>query len=83
MVALTTGGYKLGETTLTAYSFEHRPLTEACFRCGSASSARHGSSRDGTLNLVDPWFVVSKPASNTAFAKLIRLGSMPPMKWAF
>jgi hypothetical protein len=70
MVALTTGGYKLGETSLTAYSFEQSPAYRGiAFGVDQRPLRATGFKADGTLNLVDPVTIVSNPARNTAFAK--------------
>lgn len=70
MVALTSGGYKLGETTLTAYSFEQSPAYRGiAFGVDQRPLRATGFKADGTLNLVDPVTIVSNPAKNTAYAK--------------
>jgi hypothetical protein len=71
MVALTEGGYKLGETSLTAYSFE----TSAAYR-GLAFGVDQrplratGFNEDGTLALVDPVTIVANASKGTAYAKV-------------
>jgi hypothetical protein len=70
MIALTNGGYKLGETTLTAYSFETSPAYRGiAFGVDQRPLRATGFNEDGTLALVDPVIVVSNPAKNTAYAK--------------
>lgn len=69
MTALTTGGYKLGETTLTAYSFEQSPAYRGiAFGVDQRPLRATGFNEDGTLALVDPVTIVSNPARNTAYA---------------
>lgn len=70
MIALTTGGYKLGETSLTAYSFESSPAYRGLeFGVDQRPLRATGFNADGTLALVDPVTVISNPARHTAYAK--------------
>jgi hypothetical protein len=70
MVALTTGGYKLGEQTLTAYSFEQSPAYRGiAFGVDQRPLRATGFNADGTLALVDPVVIVANPARGVAFAK--------------
>jgi len=70
MIALTTGGYKLGETALTAYGFEQSPAYRGiAFGVDQRPLRATGFNVDGTLALVNPVTVVSNPAKNTAYAK--------------
>lgn len=70
MVALTGGGYKLGETTLTAYSFEQSPAYRGiAFGVDQRPLRATGFNPDGSLALVNPVTIVSNPARHTAFAK--------------
>jgi hypothetical protein len=70
MIALTTGGYKLGETTLTAYSFEQSPAYRGiAFGVDQRPLRATGFNADGTLALVDPVTIVSNSCRNTAYAK--------------
>jgi hypothetical protein len=70
MVALTTGGYKLGEQTLTAYSFEQSPAYRGiAFGVDQRPLRATGFHADGTLALVDPVLIVANPAKGVAFAK--------------
>lgn len=70
MVALTTGGYKLGEVSLTAYSFEQSPAYRGiAFGVDQRPLRATGFNADGTLALVDPVTIVSNPVKNTAYAK--------------
>jgi len=69
MIALTTGGYKLGETSLTAYSFEQSPAYRGiAFGVDQRPLRATGFNPDGTLALVDPVTIVSNPARGTAYA---------------
>ena len=70
MIALTSGGYKLGEQTLTAYSFETSPAYRGiAFGVDQRPLRATGFNVDGSLALVNPVTVVSNPAKNTAYAK--------------
>jgi hypothetical protein len=70
MCCLTEGGYKLGETSLTAFSFESSPAYRGlAFGVDQRPLRATGFNPDGTLALVDPVTVVSNPAKNTAYAK--------------
>jgi len=70
MVALTTGGYKLGETTLTAYSFEQSPAYRGiAFGVDQRPLRASGFKQDGTLDLIDPVTIVHNVAKGTAYAK--------------
>jgi hypothetical protein len=69
MVALTTGGYKLGETTLTAYSFEQSPAYRGlAFGVDQRPLRSTGFDANGELVLVNPITIVSNPVKNTAYA---------------
>jgi len=71
MIALTTGQYKMGETSLTAYSFEQSPAYRGiAFGVDQRPLRATGFNPDGTLALVDPVTIVSNPARNTAYAKV-------------
>lgn len=55
MVALTTGRYRLGEISLTAYSFEQSPAYRGiAFGVDQRPLRATGFNADGTLALVDP-----------------------------
>ncbi len=70
MVALTTGQYKLGETSLTAYSFEQSPAYRGiAFGVDQRPLRGTGFNADGSFAFVDPVTIVSNPARGTAFAK--------------
>lgn len=71
MTALTQGGYKLGETSLSAYSFEQSPAYRGiAFGVDQRPLRATGFNEDGTLALVDPVTIVSNPTKNTAYAKV-------------
>jgi hypothetical protein len=68
-IALTQGGYKLGETMLTAYSFESAPAYRGLAFGEDQRPLRFtGFNANGTLNLVDPVLVIPNAAKNTAYA---------------
>lgn len=70
MIALTTGRYRLGEVSLTAYSFEQSPAYRGiAFGVDQRPLRATGFNADGTLALVDPVTIVSNPGRNTAYAK--------------
>lgn len=70
MVALTGGGYKLGETSLTAYSFESSPAYRGiAFGVDQRPLRATGFAEDGTLDLVDPVTIVANAQKGTAYAK--------------
>jgi hypothetical protein len=70
MIGLTTGGYQLGETTLTAYSFEQSPAYRGlAFGVDQRPLRASGFNPDGTLALINPVTIVSNPARGVAFAK--------------
>lgn len=71
MIALTTGGYKLGENTLTAYSFETSPAYKGiAFGVDQRPLRATGFNADGTLALVDPVVTVTNATKNTAYARV-------------
>lgn len=70
MMSLTQGGYKLGETSLTAYSFEQSPAYRGlAFGVDQRPLRATGFAEDGTLDLVDPVTIVSNVSKGTAYAK--------------
>lgn len=70
MQSLTQGGYKLGETTLTAYSFEQSPAYRGiAFGVDQRPLRFNGFNPDGTLALVNPVTLVANPSRGTAYAK--------------
>lgn len=69
MIALTQGSYKLGENTLSAYSFETSPAYRGiAFGVDQRPLRATGFNADGTLNLVDPVLTVTNATKNTAYA---------------
>jgi len=69
LIALTTGGYKLGEEALTAYSFEQSPAYRGiAFGVDQRPLRASGFNVDGTLALIDPVTIVTG-SNNTAYAK--------------
>jgi hypothetical protein len=71
MIALTQGGFKLGENTLSAYSFESSPAYRGiAFGVDQRPLRATGFKADGTLNLVDPVLTVANATKNTAYAKV-------------
>jgi hypothetical protein len=72
IIALTEGGYKMGETMITAYGFEQSPAYR-----GLAFGITHRPLRFNTIdggtglpNFIDPVEVVSDSATNTAYAQV-------------
>jgi hypothetical protein len=71
MCCLTSGGYRLGETTLTAYSFEQSPAYRGlAFGVDQRPLRATGFNPDGTLALVDPVTIVANTCKGTAYAKV-------------
>lgn len=71
MIALTQGSYKLGENTLSAYSFESSPAYRGiAFGVDQRPLRTSGFNADGTLNLIDPVVTVTNATKNTAYAKV-------------
>lgn len=70
MTALTQGGYKLGEETLSAYGFETSPAYRGiAFGVDQRPLRSNGFANDGTLSLINPVTIVSNGSKNTAYAK--------------
>lgn len=70
MMSLTNGGYRLGEQTLTGYSFEQSPAYRGlAFGVDQRPLRATGFDEDGNLALVDPVTIISNPAKGTAYAK--------------
>ena len=70
MIALTTGGYKLGEISLTAYSFEQSPAYRGiAFGVDQRPLRYNELDACGQPVLIDPITIVSNPARGTAYAK--------------
>jgi len=68
MCCLTEGGYKLGETSLTAYSFEQSPAYRGLAFGVDQRPLRFNTMTDGVPNLINPVTIVSNPAKGTAYA---------------
>ena len=70
LVALTTGGYKLGEEGLTGYSFETSPAYRGL---GYATDQRplraNGFDGNGDLAVINPVEIVTNVGKNTAYAR--------------
>ena len=70
LCCLTTGGFKLGEVGLSAYSFESAPAYRGlAFGIDQRPLRTNGFAADGTLNLINPVTVVTNACKNTAYAK--------------
>jgi len=70
MLALTAGGYKLGEVTLSAYSFEQAPAYRGlAFGVDQRPLRANSFDVDGNLDLLDPVTKISNIAKNTAYAR--------------
>ena len=70
MTALTTGGYKLGETTLTAYSFEQSPAYRGiAFGVDQRPLRFNVFDVNGVPTLLDPVTIVANAGKGTAYAK--------------
>lgn len=80
LLKFVTGSYKLGEVSMSAYSFEsspayrgiafgvdQRPLRANGFHPEGTVDAR-GIDISGTLALIDPVTIISNPAKGTAYA---------------
>lgn len=71
LCCLTTGGYKLGEVALTAYSFEQSPAYRGlAFGVDQRPLRASGFTAGGCLNLIDPVITVTNECKNTAYAKV-------------
>lgn len=69
MIGLTTGGYRLGEVSLSAYSFEQSPAYRGiAFGVDQRPLRATGFNQDGTLALVNPVSIIHNAAKNTAYA---------------
>lgn len=69
LIALTTGGYKLGETALTAYGFEQSPAYRGIAFGVDQRPLRFNTMTNGVPDLIDPVTIVSNPSKGTAYAK--------------
>lgn len=70
MVALTTGGYQLGETALTAYGFETSPAYRGIAFGMDQRPLRYNTVTNGVPNLINPVVLVSNSSKKTAYAKV-------------
>lgn len=69
LLKYVTGSYKLGEVSMSAYSFESSPAYRGlAFGVDQRPLRATGFNADGTLALVDPVTIVSNPAKGTAYA---------------
>jgi hypothetical protein len=69
-VALTSGGYDMGKTVLTAYGFEQSPAYRGiAFGVDQRPLRCDGFNMDGTLHLLDPVTLITDAAKGTAYAK--------------
>lgn len=70
LIALTTGGYKLGEVGLTSYGFESSPAYRGiAFGVDQTPFRATGFNEDGTLAYVNPKVLVVDEEKNTAYSK--------------
>lgn len=84
LIALTEGSYKLGETALTAFSFESSPAYRGiAFATDQRPLRATGFNANGTLALVDPVVVVTNATNNTAYAKANPAWIAAPYEVAF
>lgn len=71
MIALASGSYKIGEQTLTGYSFEASPAYRGiAFGVDQRPLRSNGFAQDGSLTLIDPVTVVTNAVKNTAYAEV-------------
>lgn len=69
-IALTTGGYKLGEASVSGYSWETAPAYRGIgFGVDQTPLRATGFNVDGTLALVNPRLTVVDEANNRAYSK--------------
>lgn len=70
LIALTEGGFKLGETALTSFSFESSPAYRGiAFGVDQTPLRASGFDGDGLPVLVDPKVLVVDEEKNTAYSK--------------
>lgn len=70
IIALTEGGFKMGETMLTSFSFESSPAYRGlAFATDQRPQRALGFKENGDLDLVNPVITVSNPSKNTAYSK--------------
>lgn len=71
LIAETTGGFKFGDQSLTAYSFEQAAAYRGiAFGVDQRPLRSNGFNEDGTVNLIDPVVTVVNVLKNTAYAKV-------------
>jgi hypothetical protein len=71
LIGLTTGGYKLGEQSVSAYQFEEAPAYRGiAFGVDQRPLRATGFDGNGNLILVDPVVNVPNLTKNTAYAKV-------------
>lgn len=69
LVALTTGGFKLGESALSGYSFETSPAYRGiAFGIDQTPLRATGFNEDGTLAVVNPRINVDNEGTNTSYS---------------
>lgn len=69
LIALTSGGYRLGENSVSAYSWETSPAYRGiAFGTDQVPLRATGFNADGTLALVNPRLTVVNAAKNTAYS---------------
>jgi hypothetical protein len=69
MSALAAGSYKIGENTLTAYSWETSPAFRGlAFGTDQSPLRATGFNQDGTLALVNPRLTIANVQKNTAYS---------------
>lgn len=69
LIALTNGSFRLGETALTAFSFESSPAYRGlAFGTDQRPLRATGFNPDGSLALVDPVVVTTDVGNNRAYA---------------
>lgn len=70
LVALTQGSYKIGEQSLTGYSFESSPAYRGlAFGVDQTPLRASGVAGDGTLILINPRINVNNVGKNTSYSK--------------
>lgn len=70
MIGLAGGSYKLGEATLSGYSWETAPAYRGlAFGVDQTPLRATGFNQDGTLALVNPRLVVTDAVNNRAYSK--------------
>lgn len=69
LIALTQGGYKLGETALTAYGFETSPAYRGIAFGMDQRPLRFNTMTNGVPDLINPVTTVVNASKKTAYAK--------------